>query len=265
MFLLIGAGTVYDQRSPPMSPNVISTRRLSARRLAAERLPRRRQLRPAKVEGAQGTHGEQPSVHAVRTAVRQHGSTAVRQRGLHRRHLPHLPRHRSHPQGKLYVCLSMGLCLVICCLILYFLFPRTVVLVPVFVQSVTVYFTPEAVSLEVTNLVNISNENFFPVQIVELDIQGLILKTIMGKSKQCNVTRLDARSQLLYNMKLVLSIEDKGLKTYCQSKAIPLHTLFLELQITMQVSYLSHNEQFFMNIYEYIDCGNNSTVPHLPA
>ncbi|XP_059893729.1 transmembrane protein 106A isoform X1 [Gadus macrocephalus] len=197
MFLLIGAGTVYDQRSPPMSPNVISTRRLSARRLAAERLPRRRQLRPAKVEGAQGTHGEQPSVHAVRTAVRQHGSTAVRQRGLHRRHLPHLPRHRSHPQGKLYVCLSMGLCLVICCLILYFLFPRTVVLVPVFVQSVTVYFTPEAVSLEVTNLVNISNENFFPVQIVELDIQGLILKTIMGKSKQCNVTRLDARSQLL--------------------------------------------------------------------
>ncbi|XP_059893734.1 transmembrane protein 106A isoform X6 [Gadus macrocephalus] len=105
---------------------------------------------------------------------------------------------RLKPQRtKLYVCLSMGLCLVICCLILYFLFPRTVVLVPVFVQSVTVYFTPEAVSLEVTNLVNISNENFFPVQIVELDIQGLILKTIMGKSKQCNVTRLDARSQLL--------------------------------------------------------------------
>ncbi|XP_056432767.1 transmembrane protein 106A isoform X1 [Gadus chalcogrammus] len=173
---------------------------------------------------------------------------------------------RLKPQRtKLYMCLSMGLCLVICCLILYFLFPRAVVLVPVYVQLVTVYFTPEAVSLEVTNLINITNENFFPVQIVELDIQGLIWKTIMGKSKQYNVTRLAARSQFLYNMKLVLSITEEGLKTYCQSKAIPLHTLFLELQITMQVSYLSHNEQLSMNIYEYIDCGNNSTVPHLPA
>uniref|UniRef100_A0A8C4ZMU5 Transmembrane protein 106A n=1 Tax=Gadus morhua TaxID=8049 RepID=A0A8C4ZMU5_GADMO len=168
---------------------------------------------------------------------------------------------RLKPQRtKLYVCLSMGLCLVISCLILYFLFPRAVVLVPVYVQSVTVYFTPEAVSLEVTNLINISNENFFPVQIVELDIQGLISKTIMGKSKQCNVTHLDARSQLL-----VSGAGGDGFPTFCQSKTIPIHTLFLELQITMQVSYLSHNEQLSMNIYEYIDCGNNSTVPHLPA
>ncbi|CAL8305511.1 unnamed protein product [Boreogadus saida] len=173
---------------------------------------------------------------------------------------------RLKPQRtKLYVCLSMGLCLVICCLVLYFLFPRAVVLVPVSVQSVIVYFTPKAVSLEVTNLINISNENFLPVHIVQLDVQGLISRTIMGKSKQCNVTRLDARSQLLYNMKLDMSIEDGGLRTFCQSKTIPIHTLFLELQITMQVSYLSHDEQLSMNIYEYIDCGNNSTVPHLPA
>lgn len=47
------------------------------------------------------------------------------------------------------MCVSMAVCLFICCLILYFLFPRSVTLLPVSVQSVMVYFTPETVEMGV--------------------------------------------------------------------------------------------------------------------
>lgn len=53
------------------------------------------------------------------------------------------------PFRKLHVCVSMAACLFVCCLILYFLFPRSVTLTPVSVLSVMVYFSPDQVKLDV--------------------------------------------------------------------------------------------------------------------
>lgn len=50
---------------------------------------------------------------------------------------------------KLYVLISMSVCILICCLVLYFLFPRSVTLTPVSLLSVMVYFYPDEVKLEV--------------------------------------------------------------------------------------------------------------------
>ncbi|TMS22236.1 Transmembrane protein 106B [Larimichthys crocea] len=58
---------------------------------------------------------------------------------------------------KLTVCVSMGLCLFVCCLILFFLFPRSVTLTPVSVQSVMVYFSPNKVQMEVTFLLQVEH------------------------------------------------------------------------------------------------------------
>lgn len=44
---------------------------------------------------------------------------------------------------------SMALCLLVCCLVLFFLFPRSITLTPVSVLSVTVYFNPDSVDLQV--------------------------------------------------------------------------------------------------------------------
>lgn len=51
---------------------------------------------------------------------------------------------------KLYVFISMALCIFVCCLVLFFLFPRSVTLTPVSVLSVMVYFGNDTVNLEVT-------------------------------------------------------------------------------------------------------------------
>ncbi|CAJ1080172.1 transmembrane protein 106A [Xyrichtys novacula] len=163
---------------------------------------------------------------------------------------------------KLYVFVSMVVCLLLSCLILFFLFPRSVTLTPVSVLSVMVFFTPDTVEMEVTNLINISNENFVPVQIVEFNMQGLVSQSVVGKIKISNMTAIQSRSQNSYTVKINLPITDKGLNTYCKSAAIHIHTLFLELQITMNISYLSHTEQLSLDTFEYIDCGTNSTIPH---
>ncbi|XP_022598653.1 transmembrane protein 106B-like isoform X2 [Seriola dumerili] len=145
---------------------------------------------------------------------------------------------------KLYVCISMAVCLLLCCLILFFLFPRSITLTPVSVLSVMVYFTPDTVDMEVTNLINITNNNFVPVQIVEFNVQGLVTDIVVGKTKISNMTAIQSRSQKSYTIRVDLPIMDKGLK------------------MTMNISYLSHTEQLSMNTFEYIDCGTNSTIPH---
>ncbi|XP_071319240.1 transmembrane protein 106A [Trachinotus anak] len=163
---------------------------------------------------------------------------------------------------KLYVCVSMAVCLCLCCLILFFLFPRSVTLKPVSVLSVMVYFTPDAVDMQVKNLLNITNNNFVPVQIVDFNVQGLVTDLVVGKTKIYNMTAIPSRSQKSYTIVVDLPITDKGLNTYCKSTSIKIHTLFLELQMTMNITYLSHTEQLSLNTFEYIDCGTNSTIPH---
>uniref|UniRef100_A0A3P8S827 Transmembrane protein 106A n=1 Tax=Amphiprion percula TaxID=161767 RepID=A0A3P8S827_AMPPE len=163
---------------------------------------------------------------------------------------------------KLYVCISMGVCLFLCCLILFFLFPRSITLAPASVVSVMVYFSPDTVSLEVTNRINITNENFVPVQITDFTIQGLVDKSVVGKNKTTDITALQSRTQTSYTYQVDLSITEKGLNAYCKSKNIKIHTLFLALQMTMNISYLAHTEQLSLDTFEYIDCGTNSTIPH---
>ncbi|KAM4715765.1 transmembrane protein 106A isoform 2-T2 [Anableps anableps] len=96
---------------------------------------------------------------------------------------------------KLYVCISMGLCILLCCLILFFFFPRSVTLTPVSVLSVTVYFTSDNVEMEVTNLFNMTNENFVPVQIAEFSVQGLVDEMVVGYTKITNMTAIQSRSR----------------------------------------------------------------------
>ncbi|XP_017289711.1 transmembrane protein 106A [Kryptolebias marmoratus] len=163
---------------------------------------------------------------------------------------------------KMYVCISMVVCLVVCALILFFLFPRSVTLTPVSVLSVMVYFNPKSVDIQVKNLINITNENFVPVQITDFTIQGLIINTVMGKTKLTNMTSIQPRSKQSDIIEIDLSIVDKDLNTYCKSATVKIHTLFLQLQMTMNISYLSHMEQLTRDTYSYIDCGANSTVPH---
>lgn len=163
---------------------------------------------------------------------------------------------------KLYVSLSVALCILVCSLILFFLFPRSVLLSPVAVKSVYVFFTPSTVEMTITNVINITNNNFAIVQATDLSVQVLFYDTVLGTASISNVTSVQPRSVEGYTYVIPIQMTDEGLNSYCKSVAIRIHTLFLHLQMTMKVFYLSHSEQLSLDTFEYIDCGTNTTVPH---
>lgn len=131
---------------------------------------------------------------------------------------------------KLYVCIAVGLCLLMCSLILFFLFPRSMDMSDVELQSSMVYFTPDTVKIVVTvgdltyiddtlrfnccnafffykacnpmcvlsvlqHKMNLTNQNFVSITADNLSVQALIFETVVGNTKLLNVTNLPPRSQ----------------------------------------------------------------------
>ncbi|KAM9425245.1 transmembrane protein 106A isoform 2-T2 [Pholidichthys leucotaenia] len=137
---------------------------------------------------------------------------------------------------------------------------RTVTLMIVSMMEVRVYFTNKTVELNVTNLINIDNQNYVPVHIVELNIQGLYGDTVLGNTLIKNVADIKPRSQKLCNVSVDLTVKDEGLNTLCRSSSA-VHNIFVNLHMAMNVSYLSHTEVVSLDTYQYFDCGRNSTSP----
>nr|XP_020479159.1 transmembrane protein 106B-like [Monopterus albus]XP_020479161.1 transmembrane protein 106B-like [Monopterus albus] len=167
------------------------------------------------------------------------------------------PRHT-----KLYVAVSVGVCLLVSALVLFFLYPRSVLLSPVAVKSSFVYFTEDDVLIKITNVLNISNHNFVPVQAYNLTVQALNYDTVVGTVSIKSVTSVTPLSIKTYSFMIPITLTDPGLCNYCKTASFPVHTLYLHLQMSMTVYYLAHYEQLSLETYEYIDCGANSTLPH---
>lgn len=167
------------------------------------------------------------------------------------------PRHT-----KLYVAVSVGVCLLLSSLVLFFLFPRSVLLSPVAVKSSLVYFIHDDVQINITNVLNITNHNFATVQAYNLTVQALNFHTVVGTVLIQNVTSIKPLSTTMYSFVTPVKLTDPGLSNYCKTASYPVHILYLHLQMSMTVYYLVHYEQLSLESYEYIDCGANTTVPH---
>lgn len=171
--------------------------------------------------------------------------------------------HRLRPRHtKLYVAASVGACILVSALVLFFLFPRAVLLSPVSVQSSIVYFTEDDVQINITNVLNITNHNFATVQAYNLTVQALNYVTVVGAVSINEVTSVKPLSIQMYSFMIPIKLTDPGLRDYCKRPAYPVHILYLHLQMSMTVYYLAHYEQLSLEAYEYIDCGANSTIPH---
>ncbi|XP_026042084.1 transmembrane protein 106B-like isoform X2 [Astatotilapia calliptera] len=167
------------------------------------------------------------------------------------------PRHT-----KLYVASSVGLCLLVSVLVLFFLFPRSVILSPVAVSSSSVYFTHDGVQINITNVLNITNNNFAAVQAYNLTVQALNFGTVLGTVSIKNVVSVRPLSMKTYSFMIPIQLTDPGLSNYCKKESLPVHILYVNLQISLTVFCLARYEQLSLETYEYIDCGANNTVPH---
>ncbi|XP_055366713.1 transmembrane protein 106B-like isoform X2 [Betta splendens] len=117
------------------------------------------------------------------------------------------PRHT-----RLYVAGSVGVCLLASALVLFFLFPRAIVLSPVAVKSSIVHFANNSVQINITNVLNITNNNFMEVQAYNFIVQALNDKMVVGKTSIKNMTFVKPLSVQKYPFMISINLKDPGLR-----------------------------------------------------
>ncbi|XP_045842570.1 transmembrane protein 106A [Meles meles] len=164
---------------------------------------------------------------------------------------------------KLFVFLAVLICLVTSSLIVFFLFPRSIAVQPAGLNSSTVAFDEADIHLNITNILNISNSNYYPITVTQLTIEVLHLSLVVGQVTNSLLLHIGplASEQMFYAV--ANKIWDENTYKICSWMKIKVHHVLLHIQGTLTCSYLSHSEQLVFQNYEYVDCRGNSSVPHL--
>ncbi|CAN9515869.1 unnamed protein product [Ophioblennius macclurei] len=171
---------------------------------------------------------------------------------------------RLQPQRtKLYVVLSVVLCLLASSLVAFFLFPRAVVVVDDGIRSVTVRFDQAntKVQMNMTSVLNFTNPNFFSVLVESLTCQVLYMKTVIGTQQLNNATSILPLSQRQVNYTVSVEIGSSAPYVYafCTMPSIKVHNIVVFMQTSVKTSYMVRSSQNSLEAYRYIDCGSNST------
>ncbi|KAM9351213.1 transmembrane protein 106C-like [Symphorus nematophorus] len=176
---------------------------------------------------------------------------------------------RLQPQRtKLYVVLSIVLCLLASSLVAFFLFPRAVVVVDDGIHSVTVRFdhSNTRVLMNMTSTLNLTNPNFFSVLVQSVSCQVLYMKTVIGTQQLDNATTILplSQSQVNYTVSVEIGSSAPYVYAFCTMPSIKVHNIVVYMQTSVKTSYMVRTSQNSLEAYRYIDCGSNTTY-HRPA
>ncbi|KAK2489495.1 hypothetical protein MC885_018383, partial [Smutsia gigantea] len=150
--------------------------------------------------------------------------------------------------AKLSVFLAMLICLVTSSLVVFFLFLWSIAVQPAGLSPSSVAFDEPDIHLNITNILNISNSNYYSITVTQLSTDVLHLSLVVGRV-----------SNSLFLHVGPLASESK----ICTWLKIKVHHVLLHIQGTLACSYLSHSEQLVFQSHEYVDCRGNTSGPHL--
>ncbi|KAJ8267374.1 hypothetical protein COCON_G00125460 [Conger conger] len=167
---------------------------------------------------------------------------------------------------KLYVTASVAVCLLLSGLAVFFLFPRSIDVSYVGVKTVFVNYdqSKRIVYLNVTNTLNITNNNYYSVEVANITAQVQFAKTVIGKSRISNVTSIRPldMQQIDYMVPTVIADDMSYMYDYCTLQTIKVHNIVVMMQVTVTTAYFGHAEQVSQEMYQYVDCGGNTTSLH---
>ncbi|XP_063277048.1 transmembrane protein 106C isoform X3 [Prinia subflava] len=150
---------------------------------------------------------------------------------------------RLRPQRtKLYVLLSVLLCLLLSGLGIFFLFPHSVLVDDDGIKVVQVWFDRKnsAVLLAITATLRIRNSNFYSVAVSSLS------------------------SQVNFTVKAELGGSLSYVYFFCTLPKVKVHNIVILMRTSVKLSYIGHSTQSSLETFHYLDCSSNSTAP-LPA
>ncbi|NWI62061.1 T106C protein, partial [Todus mexicanus] len=179
---------------------------------------------------------------------------------------------RLRPQRtKLYVLLSVLLCLLVSGLVVFFLFPHSVLVDDAGIQVVRVWFDRKnsVILLAITATLRIRNSNFYSVTVTSLTSQVQYMKTVVGSQQITNVSSIQPLSDKLVNftVKAELGGPFSYVYFFCTFSKVKVHNIVIFMRTSVKLSYIGRVMQSALETHHYVDCSTNSTAapdPLLP-
>ncbi|TNN37576.1 Transmembrane protein 106B [Liparis tanakae] len=160
---------------------------------------------------------------------------------------------RLRPQRtKLYVVLSVVLCLLASSLVAFFLFPRSVVVVDDGIHSVTVRINPSNMKV----LMNMTPEPGTDTRHTEPE-PGTDTRPL--EPEPGTDTRPLSQSQVNFTVSVEIGSSAPYVYAFCTMPSIKVHNIVVCMQTTVKTSYMVRSSQNSLEAYRYIDCGSNTT------
>ncbi|NXT42507.1 T106A protein, partial [Pelecanoides urinatrix] len=168
---------------------------------------------------------------------------------------------------KFYICLAVTICLLTTSLSIFFLFPRSITVLPAGLNASSIGFnaTTTSIYLNVTNVLNITNNNFYLVTVVQLDIEVLHQSLVVGKTTMKTLLNMSPLQSGQETHGAGSSCEINSLfscSNVCTWTKVKVHNVLLHIQGTLTCTYLCHSEQLAFEDYQYVDCRRNAMLPH---
>ncbi|KAF1547366.1 hypothetical protein FQV20_0016944, partial [Eudyptula albosignata] len=176
---------------------------------------------------------------------------------------------RLRPQRtKLYVLLSVLLCLLISGLVVFFLFPHSVLVDDDGIKVVQVWFDKKnsVVVLAITATLRIRNSNFYSVTVTSLTSQVQYMNTVVGTQQVTNVSSIQPLSDKLVNftVKAELGGPLSYVYFFCTFPKVKVHNIVIFMRTSVKLLYIGHVTQSALETYHYVDCSTNSTAAQDP-
>ncbi|NXG56269.1 T106C protein, partial [Hemiprocne comata] len=181
---------------------------------------------------------------------------------------------RLRPQRtKLYVLLSVLLCLLISGLVIFFLFPHSVLVEDDGIKVVQVWFDKKnsLVLLAITATLRIRNSNFYSVTVTSLTSRVQYMNTVVGTQQITKVSSIQPLSDKLVNftVKVELGGPFSYVYFFCTFPKVKVHNIVIFMRTSVKLSYIGHGTQSTLETHHYVDCSTNSTaaqdLPALPS
>ncbi|NWS12245.1 T106C protein, partial [Pachyramphus minor] len=171
---------------------------------------------------------------------------------------------RLRPQRtKLYVLLSVLLCLLVSGLVVFFLFPHSVLVEDDGIKVVQVWFDKKnsVILLAITATLRIRNSNFYSVAVASLSSQVQYMNTVVGTQQVTNISSIRPLSDKLVNftVKAELGGPFSYVYFFCTYPKVKVHNIVVFLRTSVKFSYVGHTTQSSLERYRYVDCSSNST------
>ncbi|XP_050840835.1 transmembrane protein 106C [Serinus canaria] len=164
---------------------------------------------------------------------------------------------------KLYVLLSVLLCLLLSALAGFLLFPHSLQVNHGGLQVVQVWFDSHhsAVLLAITASLRIRNSNFYWVAVSSLSSQVQYMNTVVGRQQLSNLTSIQPLRAKLVNFTVRAELGGSLSYVYffCTLPKAKVHNIVILMRTSVTLSCLGHSTQSTLETFHYLDCSSNST------